>query len=718
MPTPRRSRQSGTACGVGIHFPSPKRTKSITGSRAHWSRVYVAIIVCVVALLGLSPIPRVAALQGAVIHGVDLANMDLSVDPGVDFYRYANGGWFDRTTIPPDFAGIETMSDLEGRTRGALIDLLQRRAASGDVQVGTDEWKAIRVFEQGTDLATRNAQGLAPIQPTLDEVEAIDDLTELHRYLQTSVFKSMPGLFFVSAAPDIGNSAETVAYLNGPSLGLPNRDYYLADNATTAAVRDAYIATAAALLTHGGRVADDAQAAARAVYELETSLAVPMFSREEAQDVSRIYNPTTLAELAADYPLMDWPDYLAALGLSEVSQLVVTQPQYMEGLGDIVRATPLAVLKDFLTLQLLWASSASLSEVMETTAFAFYGTSLNGLEVLAPVEGRTLDQVNAYLGDALGKLYVEAYFPPEAKAQSAELMEELVSAYRERLERNSWMTEETKTHALAKLDTIRIKVGYPDQWLDYGDVAIADSYFASALSTFNVWYRERLDRIGAPLDADAWPFSPQTVNAFYDTSRNEIVIPAAMLQPPFFDVEADPASNFGAIGFVIGHEITHGFDLQGAQFDALGNLNNWWSDEDFERFQARNEDVVKQYAAIEVRPGQFIDGQITVTENVADLGGIQVAYDALQNHLATHEPPAADDDDLTQDQRFFIAAATIWRAEIRDAALITQLASDSHAPASVRATQPLRNCDAFYVAFDIGPGDPMYLPPDERIVIW
>ena len=680
----------------------------------------VRVIIAAVAILTLAPVSEITAEDRTPnsLHGVNPIDMDLTVDPGVDFYRYANGGWFDRTTIPPDFPGIETMSDLEGRTRAQLIDLVQRRAATGDVEEGSDEWKAIRVFEQGIDLAARNAEGLEPIQPALDEVEALDDLAGLHRYLQTSVFKSMPGLFFVSAAPDIANSAETVAYLNGPSLDMPNRDYYLVDDPATLSVREAYIATAAQLLTRAGQDAGDAQETARSVYELEATLAAAMLTRQEAQDVSGFYNPTTLEDLAADYPLMDWTDYLAALGLSDVSQLVVTEPGYMAALADIVRATPLATLKDFLTLQLLWSSSASLSEVMETTAFAFYGATLNGLESLAPIEGRTLDQVNAVLGDALGRLYVDAYFPPEAKAESAELMEELVSAFRKRLEHNLWMTEATKTRALEKIDAIHIKVGYPDQWHEYSDVVIGDSYFSSALSAFNAWYQERLDLIGAPRDEEAWPISPQTVNAFYNPSGNEIVIPAAILQPPFFDPEADPASNFGAIGFVIGHEFTHGFDPQGAQFDASGNLNNWWSDEDFARFQALNDEVVAQYAAIEVRPGQFINGEITVTENVADLGGIQVAHDALQHHLASHEPLAAGDMDLTQDQRFFIAAATVWRAEIRDAALVTQLASDTHSPASVRGTQPLRNCDAFYTAFDIEPGDPMYLPPDERIVIW
>ena len=683
----------------------------------HWTRVRV-ILIAIVAFAAISPLSPVLADHDAGRHGVDPANMDFSVDPGVDFYRYANGGWLDRTTIPPDFPGIETMSHLEGVTRAQLIDLLQRRAAAGDVAPESDEWKAIRLFAQGTDLDTRNAQGIAPIQPILDEVAAIDDLAALHRFLQTSVFRSIPGLFFVSAAPDMANSAETVAYLNGPALGLPNRDYYLAADDTTVAVRDAYIATAAELLRLSGRDAADAAAAARAVYDFETALASPLLSREEAQDLSLSYNPTAIAELAAAYPLMDWPGYLAALGLSDVSRLVVTQPRYLAALDTIVRATPLPVMKDLLTLQLLWSSSSSLSEAMETAAFSFYGTALNGLRVQAPVAGRTLDQVNALLGDALGRLYVETYFSPTAKAESAAVMTELVAAFRQRLERNPWMSEETKANALAKLAALRIKTGYPDQWRGYEDVTIVDSYFGSALSAFNASYRYSLAQIGAAVDEEAWPFPPQTVNALYNPLSNEIVIPAAMLQPPFFDDSADPASNFGAIGFVVGHEITHGFDLQGAQFDAHGNLANWWSEADYQRFQALNERVAAQYAAIEILPGSFVNGQMTVSENVADLGGIQVAYDALQRYLARHGRPAPGGGELTQEQRFFIAAASVWRAEIRNEALLTQLASDSHAPSAVRGTQPLRNCEAFYAAFDLEPGDPMYLPPQERIVIW
>jgi predicted metalloendopeptidase len=393
----------------------------------------------------------------------------------------------------------------------------------------------------------------------------------------------------------------------------------------------------------------------------------------------------------------------------------------MQGLDAIVRQTPVTVIKQFLKLQLLWSSSANLSEAMESSSFAFYGTALAGLQVQAPIEGRTLDQVSHFLGDAVGKLYVDAYFPSDAKAQSTELVQEIVEAYRTRLENNRWMAAETKSSALTKLAKLRVKVGYPDHWRAYDDVEITDSYFGSALSAFNAWYRQSLAKIGSSVDKDAWPFPPQTVNAMYNPLNNEIIIPAGILQPPFFDVQADPASNFGAIGFVIGHEITHGFDMQGSQFDGDGNLANWWTGEDHARFESLNHRLVDQYDRIEVADGVNVDGQMTLAENVADLGGIQVAFDALQLHLDQHGQPKVDAEamlELTQEQRFFVAAATVWRAEIRGEALMTQLLSDPHAPAAVRATQPLRNCDAFYTAFSIGPGDPMYLPPAERIIIW
>jgi putative endopeptidase len=693
--------------------------------RQSWSRVRAVLVALIVAIITLLPLGPVLAEQDLHSHGIDPANMDLRVDPSVDFYRYANGGWLDRTAIPSTLPDVGGLPDLAMQTHYQLLFLLFERAKRADAPPGSDEWKAIRLFEQGIDLTTRNAQGVEPVRPILDEIAAIDDLAALHRFLEGSVFLSVPGLFYIWGGADMVNSTETVAYVSGPVLRLA-RDSYLNDDASTKAIRETYTATSAELLTLAGADPAAAQHAATAVTAFESDLARLTLSHEEAQDLSQSYHPTTIDELSHQYPSLDWPSYLERLGLDEVSSLVVTEARYMAALDAIVRETPLPVIKNFLKLQLLWPASSSLSEAFDSTAFRFRGTTMNGVTQQGSIQDRTFWQVNHHLGDALGKLYVAKFFSPQAKAQSTELVETIIAAYRLRLERNPWLSPQTKAKALEKLDALHIKVGYPDEWDTYEDVAIGDSYFASALSASNATYRDNLAQIGKAVDKSEWSVSPQTVSAYYNPPNNEIIIPAGILQPPFFDPAADPAANFGAIGFVIGHEITHAFDLQGSQFDAQGNLVNWWTDADRPRFETLNDRVEAQYSGIEVLDGIVVDGELTVTENVADLGGIQVAYDALQHHLAAHGRPlppppgsaAAEDPYLTQEQRFFIAAATVWRTEIRDEALRTQVATDEHAPATVRGTQPLRNCDAFYEAFAIEPGDPMYLPPQERIVIW
>jgi putative endopeptidase len=685
----------------------------------------VVTVVLISALLLLSTVLPVFARQGDV-HGINPADMDLSIDPAVDFYRYANGGWLDRTAIPADEGAYGNFAELEDRTRVQLLDLFHQLATGEALAPGSDEAKALQIFQQGTDLTTRDAVGFAPIQPILDEIAAISDRDELHRFLQTSIFSGVGGPFPVYAYPDLEDTAMTGAYLGGPTYGLPNRDYYLEDDEANAAVRAAYIDTMATMLGFLGRDEAEATAAAQAVYDLEHRLVEPTLTREEWQDLSLTYNPTAVSELSTQYPMMDWTGYLAALGLKDVDTLLVDEPKYLKALDQIVRQTPLDVLKDYLALQVLWTFSDALTTELSDVAFAFQGNVLAGAEEQRPVDERVVETLNWQMGEAVGKLYVDAYFPPEAKEEISALVEDLRAAFRIRLENNAWMTPETQARALEKLDKLGVKVGYPDHWRTYAAVEVGDSYAESLRNAANAETRRTLDKIGKPVDRTEWLDPPQTVNAFYSPENNEIVFPAAFLQPPYFDIHADPASNFGSIGAIIGHEITHGFDLQGAQFDAVGNLTDWWTPEDYERFQALNDRVVEQYAAIEILPGLNIDGQITVTENVADLGGVQVAYDALRIHLAAQEDqspstaPLATPDPLglTPEQRFFVACARAWRENTRDAFLSTQVKADFHAPASIRATLPIRNMDAFHEAFAIEPSDPMYLPPEERIVIW
>lgn len=650
-----------------------------------------------------------------LFHASTLADMDLSVDPGVDFYRFANGGWLDKAVIPADFPAWDTMTMLDGQTRLQLVTLLETQAEAPSLVPGSDAWKAVRLYQQGVDLETRNNQDMSPIRGTLDSIAAIMDTDDLHAFLQASIFQNVPGFFFVNPGPDVRGDGDTVAYLAGPTLGMGNRGYYLVDDASNQPVQRAYIEAAAELLSHSGRVQHDPQQAAQLVFAFEAELAATTWSQEESRDFDRILVEASLPDLELLYPAMDWRGYFGALGL-KTDHVTVTEERYLASLAEIVETTPIEVIKNYLALQLLWSSSSSLDEETEAIAFAYFGGALSGLDVQAPIEGRILDQVSVLFGDALGQMYVAEYFSPEARAEGELLAQDVIDAFRVRLERNAWMTAETRTAALAKLDALQIKVGYPDNWHTYEDATIGDSYFASALSAFSTSYRESLAVVGQPIDREEWPFPPQTVNAMYNPANNEIVVPAAVLQAPLFDPAGDPAANLGAIGFVIGHEITHGFDIQGSQFDGEGILSNWWTEEDAENFMKLNDLVAEQYSALTVE-GTHLDGERTLAENVADLGGIQVAYDALESRLATGASgPTVSE--LTPEQRFFISAATVWRSAIRGEALAAQLAADTHAPSVIRAVQPLRNCDAFYEAFDIAPGDPMYLPPANRVVIW
>ena len=700
----------------------------------------------------VAPAPRRLRHDGPV-HGINPADMDLTADPRNDFYRYANGGWLDRVTIPANRSNYGVFTELGERTSHQLIGLLRNIAGSDAVDEGSDAWKAVALFRQGNDTASRNRHGVSPIQDTLDAIAAISDLAALHAFFQTAPLRGAPSLVDLWVETNLVDSSVHALYLGGPPLGLPNRDYYLDDTESNTRAREAYIAASAQLLAHAGHDAAAAAADAEAVYELERRMAAETLSREERQDFSLSYNPVSIAELAEIYPLMDWGAYLGELGMQAPTQVIVGELGFVRALGAIVRETPLEVLKHYLTMHSVWSCSTWLSEDIEAAAFA-YDAALSGTTEQRPLDERVLDDVSDAVPDAVGQLYVAAYFPPEAKDQIGYLVDELIRAFADRIARNNWMTDATRAKAREKLDALGVKVGYPDTWETYEDVVIGDSYAASMLSTVSAMRRRNFAKLGTPVDKSEWGEPAQMVNAFYDPVANDITFPAAILQPPFFDYQADPASNYGGIGYVIGHEITHGFDQGGAQFDAAGNLANWWADEDFAAFDRLNQQVVEQYSAIEVLPGVYINGQITVGENVADLGGVQVALDALERLLAERghtlddvlhgsvtgatpavpspvaafatpvaspsaTPAAADAAGrLTQRERFFIAAATVWRLKIRDEALATLVQVDTHSPAMVRATQASRNTDAFHEAFGVQRGDAMYLAPEDRIVVW
>ena len=689
-------------------------------------RVLWPVVMAVLLLVAPGVTMGVAVAQNPA-YGIDPANMDFGVSPREDFYRFANGGWLEQTEIPDDKSSYGTFTELYDITLEQLLAILDE-AVSGEraLAAGSDEDKAVRMWQQGIDVDTRNAAGLTPIATILAEIDAIADLAAYHEFLQGAMFFGLTGSLPIGVSPDLRDSGINAVYLGGPWLGLPNRDYYLEDG--NEAVREAYVATNAKMLERLGREPEDARAAAQAVYDLEAALAATTLTREDRQNPELSYNPLTVTELGERYPGMDWRAYLEELDIADTDRLIATQVGYLDALNGILEQTSIETLRDYLRLQLLWDFSNNLDLDLEETAFTFL-QSLGGAPTMPPIEERALSQTSGLMGDALGRLYVAEYFPPEAKQEMEALVARIVAAFGDRLEHNAWMTPETREKALAKLAALRVKVGYPDEWETYEDVEIGESYAETVLSAANASLRESLAEAGQPVDREEWGMNAQTANAYYSPLNNEIVFPAAILQPPFFDYRADPASNYGAIGFIIGHEITHGFDLQGSRFDANGNLEEWWTTEDRARFEALNQDLVAQYDAIEVLPDLFINGQLTVTENVADLGGIETAYDAFQSLLEEESAAAesgsaaassAGDDvaDLTPDQRFFIAAATVWRGKMRDEALTTRIRSGVHSPPAVRATQPLRNTDEFYDAFGIVEGDPMYLAPAERVRIW
>lgn len=647
-----------------------------------------------------------------------LAQMDPAADPRQDFFRYATGGWQDRTDIPADERAYNIFAQVADSTRLQLIELLERLAEGDTLTVGSDEWKAVQLFAQAKDVDTRNAQGIAPIAGDLARVDAITNRDELYAFLRDATLNSYAsGLFGVYVWPDFADSSVYATWYGSAALGLPGRDYYWEEAEGNAEIREAYHTMNAALLEYAGYDASRADDAAQRIYDFEKTLAEPMFRPEEWNDPANYYNPRPIAELAAANPEFDWPAYLDLLGIGDQETLVVTELKYLEAITTIIDAADLETVKDFLKLQILQSTAATLGEEIGATAFAFYGTALNGIEEQRPIEERALEAVNSSLGFALGKLYVDEYFTPEAKAQVETMVDHAITATHARIDALEWMDPETKAVAQEKLDTLRVKVAYPDVWRTYEDVTIEESYAQTMLSANLAEARRWFARAGEPVDREEWTSLPQEVNAYYNSSNNEIVLLAGILQPPFFDPDADLAYNYGATGQTIGHEITHAYDQSGSQFDAQGNLADWWTEEDLAEFDARSAAVAAQYSAIEVLPDVFINGDLTIAEDTADLGGLQIAYDALQLALAESGDPGLIDG-LTPAQRFFIAYAFSSVEEARDEALRAQVQTDYHSPLQVRAVQPVLNMDAFYEAFGIEPGDPMYLAPEDRIVIW
>jgi predicted metalloendopeptidase len=648
------------------------------------------------------------------LFGIQIADMDLTVDPGDDFYQFANGGWADRSEIPADQPVYGVSDEVIDQVNAQLFTIMEELQAGSD----TPEGKARTLYDQVLDTETRNAQGIEPIQPLLDQIAAIESIEDGLVFQQNADTYQLGGLFYPYAFPSPDDATLNSGYVYGPALSLPSEDYY-DDSEESVTVREAWIVTTAQLLMEAGYSEAEATAAAEAVIAFETELVgIKTPDAELFSDPVLQNNPRTLDELEAILPSFDWSAFVRETHLPDTADtLIVVDLAHLEGLeGVLASADPLALRHLFAT-QLIWSYSSTLTTEIEDIAFSYQGPIVFGVEEQQSLEERALQEVQVAFPDTLSQAYVAEAFPPESKVQIEELVDNLIAAFRIRIEESTWMSEETQAEALEKLDQMVVAVGYPDTWETYEDVAVGDSLFETVLNAYDAGNAQSLGEVDQPVDRTDWFLAPFEVNAGYDPSLNMIQFPAAILQPPFFDPDADLASNYGSIGAVIGHEITHGFDLSGSQFDGEGNLVDWWTEEDLTAFSALNDQVIAHYSEIEVLPSLSVDGELTVTENVADMGGLQIAYDAM---LIALEAEGQEETPwfLTQQQRFFIAYAISWREEATSEFYEFLVASDVHAPGIVRAVEPSRHMDEFYEAFDIEPGDPEYLPPEDRVVIW
>jgi len=653
-------------------------------------------------------------------HGIDLHFMDTTVSPKQDFYHFVNGTWMEEAEIPHDRSSWGSFMELRKKTDDNVLQMLNEAIENNHFDAGSDQIKAVYLFKSQMDTTARNKAGLDPILPTLEKINEIKDLESLQQILSDNFGEISNPFYGFYASAKLKESSMNGANLSGGSLGLPDRDYYTSDSEESQEIRDQYKDYIIQMFGFLGEDQETAQDKADKILALETKIAESLLTKEERRNANNLNNPRTFEELSQLNPVIDWRRVFNQLPVEkQVDTINIPQIKYAERLKDILTETDIEDIKTLLTWHNFNNSANLLTTELERARWEFYQKTLNGVPEQMPLEERALARVNQTLGEALGKIYVGKYFPPEAKETAETMVENVMEVFKQRVQNLDWMSEQTKERAIRKVDAMTVKIGYPDEWKDYSEVEINEnnSFYANVKATSKWRTLDNLSRINEPVDLTEWFMSPQTVNAYFSPSRNEIVFPAGILQPPFFDYEADAAVNFGGIGAVIGHEISHAFDDSGARFDAEGNLNDWWQEEDKKQFEAKTKQLIEFYDKVEVEDGLFLNGTFTAGENAADLGGVTAAYHGLQRFYETHEKPGKIDG-FTQEQRFFMSWATVWRNKTRAEALRTQIKNDPHSPAIYRAYLPLQNVDEFYEAFDIQEGDEMYIAPEERVKIW
>lgn len=649
--------------------------------------------------------------------GIDLANMDTTVSAGTDFFRYACGGWNDAHPLTAEYSRYGTFDELFENSQKQLRELIEGLAAQKNNQAGSAAQKIGDLYNMAMDSVTLNKQGAEPVKAMLDKIAGMKDKSEIVPMMTEMAHIGIGTYFHSYVYADPKNSSLNIFQMGQGGINLGEKEYYLDTDSITQNIREQYKLYIGKLFQLAGFSEAEAQQKVADVMEIETAIAKVSRSATELRDPEANYHKMSFDELKKTIAGIDWDAYMKGLGIQAPAELNVEQVEPIQEVARLMNTLPLSKHVSYLEYNLLDAAVSCLSDDFVAARFDFYGKVLSGRQVNQPRWKRAVNSVNGMLGELVGEMYVEKYFPAAAKERMVKLVKNLQTALGERIDAQEWMSDSTKIRAHEKLAAFHVKVGYPDKWKDYSKLEIKnDSYWANVCRASEWGFNDMYSRIGKPVDKDEWLMTPQTVNAYYNPSTNEICFPAAILQPPFFNMEADDAANYGAIGVVIGHEMTHGFDDQGRQFDKDGNLTDWWAPGDADRFKERAQVMVDFFNKIEVLPGLQANGELTLGENLADHGGLNVAYLAFQN--ATKDAPLGVVDGFTPEQRFFLAYATLWAGNIRDEQIRVYTKSDPHSLGKWRVNGALPHIQAWYDAFHITPSDPLYVAPENRVNVW
>ncbi|HBS88426.1 MAG: hypothetical protein A2W91_14845 [Bacteroidetes bacterium GWF2_38_335] len=649
------------------------------------------------------------------ILAINPADLDKSVSPGEDFNQFANGGWMKNNPMPSDksrYGAFDQLADVGQKQVRALIEDLSKKKHKN----GTDQYKIGLLYSMGMDSAKIESDGLKAVQEELAKIDGLATIEDIQKHIALLHKQDISPLFNIYADADSKNSTMVLGQLSQGGIGLPEREYYLGTDESSKGIIDAYKNYIAKIFDltgtkNGKEIADK-------IFSFEYKLAKASMKLTDRRDPHKTYNKMTVAQLSENCPEFDWKGYFSIIGLDNPGEVNVGQPDFFKAIGKMQKEIPVETWKLYLKWNYLRAVASYLNDDFVNETFSFYGKTLSGVNEIQPRWKRVVNIVNSSMSESVGKLYVEKHFPPKAKEKMLKLVANLKSAFADRIKNLDWMSDETKQKALQKLEKINVKVGYPDKWRDYSALEIKNDYYVMNVLRANEFeFKYMIGKINKPVNKEEWFMPPQMVNAYYEPSMNEIVFPAAILQPPFFYLDADDAVNYGAIGVVIGHEMTHGFDDQGKKYDLNGNLNNWWTDEDVSKFDAKSKVLVDQFNSYVVLDNVHANGEFTLGENIADLGGLCISYTALQKVLKEN-PVKENIDGFTPEQRFFLAYAHVWAQNIKNEEILRRTKEDPHSLGKLRVNGPLPNIQEFYEAFNITENDKMFIPVESRAKIW